>query len=1167
MSKKSEALYRGKRHYDKDGNALGGIKVVVDKEYVVEVEDMEYKICQEAYNSSEVLQFHNKTNKEILDYIHNEFSCQFKQGEGSSGDFILCRLVVLDPAKHERKGTVRQVLDEMQSEQSCRVSIGQRKMKDGGKVASPAELKRRWDKKKEHISKLAESIRSLRYNLTRDIKSDNEKVKLTALAISVMDKTAERVGNYKSEDNGHLGVTGFSKENVKVDGNTVYLNYTGKSGVDHDKQFSDELIASAIKQAIRNSPSEYIFCTSDGTRISPDRINVYLSKFGISAKDIRGYNANKWIVEKLKKIDHDDIGDTEAKRKKKFNKVLKYAAMRVGHGASTLRTHYMMPELEEQFIGHGKIIDLADFYRGGGKLEDGKSINTTKHNTVGCFIYHPAYGYLILKRGTMGEDTDKMWHILSGGVDEGEELTESVCREIQEEIDYTGDMDIVFIESKEFDDYDFHYFFVTLKSPVDVVLDHENIDYEWVADIDGILNYDLIPKLAEYIKEKKHSIGLYKAGGELSKDKKNVYGEWKKLVNMSAAELEKFYNSKEGKEAGLSAHEAIELGIHYGRQSAKWIIKMKRLPAAMWTEEMWDWAKRQIAFIKRMSGVHGKLYDSGGRKSRKYLSLLIWGHDPAKMKEGGMVGSNEFMCCNAINVIYFEYVPIEELLPFREFDREVDTKWGDPEDLNKLTQEIKVNGITEPVQIEVYKDKALIVEGNHRIAAAKRLGIKWIPTYIKKRNTDFGGIGRKRAKKMSSYIYKNSNMNYEQLAQDAGVPLRHVERSPMAYGFKSILKGEAEKMSYGGSAGVAINEKLQHVLSMLNTKNSMPETKEKTLQGSPVLFDYTAIPNNQYRFVASLYVNMENEEKYNKLSLERLAFDFGITDKNTVKELAELTICLMARDITMREGADVDKYKKLVELYRNQANLSHRTSNSIMLQQYSTPVPIGYVMGLYCGFNKAKSKKAESETKKFFEPSAGNGNLLVAGDPFDFVVNEIDEQRNADLRFQGFHTVLQQDARQPFKGFDKKFDAVITNPPFGSIETVDYDGYGITSLEQHMALIALNTMKDDGKCAIIIGSHTEWDELGRIKAGKNRIFFTLLYRLYNVEDVINIDGHALYSRQGTGFDTRIILINGRKKVAGGYPPFLNRSLGADENDSGRTVMNFDELWKRVIRLV
>jgi len=120
---------------------------------------------------------------------------------------------------------------------------------------------------------------------------------------------------------------------------------------------------------------------------------------------------------------------------------------------------------------------------------------------------------------------------------------------------------------------------------------------------------------------------------------KETYSKWKSLVNMSKGELESFYNSKEGKEAGLSAKEAKAEGIDSGRESARWIMKMKDIPYTEWTSNMWIWAKKQISFISRMKGMRGDLYDDKGNKTRKHLALLIWGHNPKKMAEGGSVGS------------------------------------------------------------------------------------------------------------------------------------------------------------------------------------------------------------------------------------------------------------------------------------------------------------------------------------------------------------------------------------------------------------------------------------------------------------------------------------------------------------------------------------------------
>jgi predicted RNA methylase len=321
---------------------------------------------------------------------------------------------------------------------------------------------------------------------------------------------------------------------------------------------------------------------------------------------------------------------------------------------------------------------------------------------------------------------------------------------------------------------------------------------------------------------------------------------------------------------------------------------------------------------------------------------------------------------------------------------------------------------------------------------------------------------------------------------------------------------------------------------------------------------------NEQKFVDKLIRDNYADVKYNKIKLEKLANEFGIKEQNLAKELAELSISFVARVYAHYynlKGALTPKqrFEKIVKLYESQVNLSHRTSESIMLQQYSTPAPIGYLAGLFCGFDK--------EGGNYFEPSAGNGLLTIAGNTEDFTVNEIDTIRNRNLSVLGFKKVLKQDASEPFKQFEHKFDGVITNPPFGKTEVVTYGKSDIKSLEQVMSLRALDTMKDNGRCAIIIGGHTEYDKEGRIQSGKNRTYFVYLYKHYNVMDVINISGRHLYSRQGTAFNTRLILIDGRKETPSGFPPLIENPIPMNEINSPTPVNSFDVLWERINKII
>lgn len=146
-----------------------------------------------------------------------------------------------------------------------------------------------------------------------------------------------------------------------------------------------------------------------------------------------------------------------------------------------------------------------------------------------------------------------------------------------------------------------------------------------------------INKIEDELKSLQNSSSFEKGGILTDAEKTELYQEWNDLVNMSSSELQNYYDSEEGKNSGLSAAEAKKLSIKSGRESARWIIKMKNISPSSWTSEMWQWAKRQVSFIKRMKGVKGDLYSYNNQKTRKHKALLIWGHNPEKYAKGGLI--------------------------------------------------------------------------------------------------------------------------------------------------------------------------------------------------------------------------------------------------------------------------------------------------------------------------------------------------------------------------------------------------------------------------------------------------------------------------------------------------------------------------------------------------
>ena len=97
------------------------------------------------------------------------------------------------------------------------------------------------------------------------------------------------------------------------------------------------------------------------------------------------------------------------------------------------------------------------------------------------------------------------------------------------------------------------------------------------------------------------------------------------------------------------------------------------------------------------------------------------------------------------------------------------------------------------------------------------------------------------------------------------------------------------------------------------------------------------------QFLQHVRKELDAKNKHNRKSIERIASSYGLTDKSEVKEYTELAIVLKARSISLSSLTIEEKYWNIVELYKSQVNISHRTSQSILLQQYSTPAPISFL--------------------------------------------------------------------------------------------------------------------------------------------------------------------------------------------------------------------------------
>lgn len=232
----------------------------------------------------------------------------------------------------------------------------------------PRQIANRHKDKAERIESLRKSIGDMRAKLKSDLKSKDTKTRLTALGVALVDATYERIGNDQSAENGHYGVTGWTMDHITIskDKKRATFKYVGKSGVDHEKTVDDPDIIAAIDACCSNKKGKDHVLSDGDVRVTADMVNDYLRKFDVTAKDLRGFHANREMQERLRAIRKDGPELPRPRKekdeilKKEFKEALEATAEAVGHEPATLRKQYLVPWLEDSFIHDGTVIDRLD---------------------------------------------------------------------------------------------------------------------------------------------------------------------------------------------------------------------------------------------------------------------------------------------------------------------------------------------------------------------------------------------------------------------------------------------------------------------------------------------------------------------------------------------------------------------------------------------------------------------------------------------------------------------------------------------------------------------------------------------------------------------------------------------------------------------------------------
>ena len=238
-------------------------------------------------------------------------------------------------------------------------------------------------------------------------------------------------------------------------------------------------------------------------------------------------------------------------------------------------------------------------------------------------------------------------------------------------------------------------------------------------------------------------------------------------------------------------------------------------------------------------------------------------------------------------------------------------------------------------------------------------------------------------------------------------------------------------------------------------------------------------------------------------------------------EAVEVGVVLAAQNIAHKNRKPSEIYDGLVSLYNRQPNLAVRSSTSVREQAYSTPAPLAYVASQLAGI---------TDKTTVYEPTGGNGMLLIASNPNNVTVNELNTSRYEMLKkvLPGA-TVANKNALS----YDPDLsDVIIANPPFGSTgqEYSFFNGLIKTrEIDHAISYTALGRMPINGRAVLILGGvRAEGEDARRegYRQKSKREFYYNLYKDYNVVDHFSVAGD-MYSKQGASYPVDVIVIDGK----------------------------------------
>ena len=215
-------------------------------------------------------------------------------------------------------------------------------------------IKKQSEKKYDHMIEFGKSYQKIIKQINKDMFNENDsKNKQIASALKIIIECNFRIGNDKYlKENKSYGVTTLLNEHIKINGDTVILDFIGKKGVQNKCRVKNKKLSKNLKIKKRTlNKKDRIFTYRYKNKyynLKSNDVNKYLKQFGnFTAKNFRTWIANLEFITLLLKY---DIIDSLTERKKIINESIESIANKLHNTKSVCKSNYIDPYLVETYL-------------------------------------------------------------------------------------------------------------------------------------------------------------------------------------------------------------------------------------------------------------------------------------------------------------------------------------------------------------------------------------------------------------------------------------------------------------------------------------------------------------------------------------------------------------------------------------------------------------------------------------------------------------------------------------------------------------------------------------------------------------------------------------------------------------------------------------------------